>query len=221
MWDPFLGRVVAKWFSCAVVQASQSVFSNTTRIQVTKVMQKNKILNRIQNQDTTQKGATEVILGPIGIPVTPCDAYINQSESHDIFFVWLHRKESSKQQIVVPVGGIPYQMSTYQLTEENKDFSYRDKRHQSSMVTSIGPQWVNNDCMGDGVGFAKREGRGWAYVWVKDLLWNNIILKVYLVVQIYLFPSSKPFLSLQCFDKVVLRRQIYFGAGKYFSVAFV
>lgn len=52
----------------------------------------------------------------------------------------LTRKESSKQQIVVPVGGIPYQMSTYQLTEENKDFSYRDKRHQSSMVTSIGPQ---------------------------------------------------------------------------------
>lgn len=103
-------------------------------------MQKHKILNRIQNQDTTQKRATEVILGPIGIPVTPCDAYTNQSESHDIFFVWLHRKESSKQQIVVPVGGIPYQMSTYQLTEENKDFSYRDKRHQSSMVTSIGPQ---------------------------------------------------------------------------------
>lgn len=52
----------------------------------------------------------------------------------------LTRKESSKQQIVVPASGIPYQISTYQLTEENKDFSYRDKRHQSSMVTSIGPQ---------------------------------------------------------------------------------
>lgn len=52
----------------------------------------------------------------------------------------LTRKESSQQQIVVPVTGIPYQLSTYQLTEENTDFSYRDKRHQSSMVTSIGPQ---------------------------------------------------------------------------------
>lgn len=52
----------------------------------------------------------------------------------------LTRKESTQQQIVVPVSGIPYQMSTYQLTEENTDFSYRDKRHQSSMVTSIGPQ---------------------------------------------------------------------------------
>ncbi|KAL9962137.1 hypothetical protein ACROYT_G031215 [Oculina patagonica] len=52
----------------------------------------------------------------------------------------LTRKESSQQQIVVPVSGIPYQMSTYQLTEENTDFSYRDKRHQSSMVSSIGPQ---------------------------------------------------------------------------------
>lgn len=52
----------------------------------------------------------------------------------------LTRKESSQQQIVVPISGIPYQMSTYQLTEENTDFSYRDKRHQSSMVTSIGPQ---------------------------------------------------------------------------------
>ena len=51
-----------------------------------------------------------------------------------------YRKESSQQQIVVPVTGIPYQLSTYQLTEENTDFSYRDKRHQSSMVTSIGPQ---------------------------------------------------------------------------------
>ena len=44
--------------------------------------------HKIQNQDTTQKGATEVILGPIGIPVTPCDAYTNQSESHDIFFLF-------------------------------------------------------------------------------------------------------------------------------------
>ena len=56
------------------------------------------------------------------------------------FFCFACRKESSQQQIVVPVSGIPYQMSTYQLTEENTDFSYRDKRHQSSMVTSIGPQ---------------------------------------------------------------------------------
>ncbi|CAH3179258.1 unnamed protein product [Porites lobata] len=52
----------------------------------------------------------------------------------------LTRKESTQQQIVVPISGIPYQMSTYQLTEENTDFSYRDKRHHSSMVTSIGPQ---------------------------------------------------------------------------------
>jgi len=67
--------------------------------------------------------------------------------SEFVFSKWLQslwekltRKESSQQQIVVPVSGIPYQMSTYQLTEENTDFSYRDKRHQSSMVTSIGPQ---------------------------------------------------------------------------------
>lgn len=59
-------------------------------------------------------------------------------------FLFVNRKESSQQQIVVPISGIPYQMSTYQLTEENTDFSYRDKRHQSSMVTSIGPQWRDN-----------------------------------------------------------------------------
>ena len=61
------------------------------------------------------------------------------------------RKQSSQQQIVVPVTGIPYQLSTYQLTEENTDFSYRDKRHQSSMVTTIGPQWTSEGG-GEGVG---------------------------------------------------------------------
>ena len=62
-----------------------------------------------------------------------------------------NRKQSSQQQIVVPVTGIPYQLSTYQLTEENTDFSYRDKRHQSSMVTTIGPQWTSEGG-GEGVG---------------------------------------------------------------------
>lgn len=51
------------------------------------------------------------------------------------------RKRSPEQQIVVvPKTGIPYGVSTYQLTEENADFAYRDKRHHSSVVTSIGPQ---------------------------------------------------------------------------------
>ena len=79
-----------------------------------------------------------------------------------VFFFLSSRKESSQQQIVVPVTGIPYQLSTYQLTEENTDFSYRDKRHQSSMVTSIGPQWTSQDILTGGGEGKQRDRIRWA-----------------------------------------------------------
>ena len=83
-------------------------------------------------------------------------------------FLFVNRKESSQQQIVVPISGIPYQMSTYQLTEENTDFSYRDKRHQSSMVTSIGPQWRDN----------VRRSRGGKVLFRRSIYYVTSLIKV-------------------------------------------
>ena len=92
---------------------------------------------------------------PVGIQLKllwACDIWMHDELCFCFFFFFKkNRKQSSQQQIVVPVTGIPYQLSTYQLTEENTDFSYRDKRHQSSMVTTIGPQWTSEGG-GEGVG---------------------------------------------------------------------
>ncbi|EDO46430.1 predicted protein, partial [Nematostella vectensis] len=50
------------------------------------------------------------------------------------------RRKPAQQQMVIPPGGIPYGVSTYQLTEDNADFAYRDRRHQSSVITDLAPQ---------------------------------------------------------------------------------
>jgi len=124
--------------------------------------------------------------------IYPVDCVIKPSNNwglvHNVCVVSC-RKESSQQQIVVPVTGIPYQLSTYQLTEENTDFSYRDKRHQSSMVTSIGPQWTSDNRLT----WEEREKDGMGWVGrVLQTPWN----KRYLT---YLWEYSELALPLRFF----------------------
>lgn len=59
-----------------------------------------------------------------------------QPSTHIFFF---SRKTPVKQQYVVTQSGIPYGVSTYQVTEDNSDFAYRDRVHQSSVITSLAP----------------------------------------------------------------------------------